>query len=882
MLLRLRGVALPRLQSMLVPGAIGTLIIAAALISRYPEFDDPLVFGIEVAIGIALTLLPFSYSGKSEQAHKSQLKELYSIARHKEESEQTRKTHTTSILYDSINSLMDDFNSLIKMGDRCAVTGKPEWPQLRADLLARHAAAARSANTLVKTIASADYIDDQIYGDIAAAARHLRGGVSIDDRQKTVDTAQYRAALDLLGPLLPRLRRRSGLAAVRMPGAPGPARPPAPPGRLGLRLDRDAYSPGAAICVTVEADGQFPGETVTITILDGCLAERDEKIETAPVPKPNRRAVLVTDMSTKGLSAGRTYTARAVCGGHAAEATFAVDHTSPVMEIDRLTCMMGDDIVVTVTDPAANTSRIKNKLTRGTKKPRLVIVSPHGRIDGYRLRETGPSTGTFRGRLRCLGVRGDGTVRGDMVSGKYVDRTGGRGSEDGAIACGPNQTIRIRYTSKSGEATAAVLVGGLDAIVELDRREYTCLDRVEICIAPSGFALGGDSRPAAAGDDRRDCWLTVSTGEGRLGGYRLVESEPGSGTFMGAVSLTGLATMEGRKNSAVLERGRTGGAGPRGGMLACGPQDELKVSLESAFGRTVHRTAPVRWRIGTIRFSKAAYAPGEEITVSVMDPDMSHWDGRQSRFSIRAWSDSDRKGIPVTVRETGRESGVFEGRFGTSPDGSLAEGPTLEAKEGDTIGAEYTDETLPHPYAQNDSIAVTASATITTKKRLPSPLARLVIDDMRIRDRKTGGPTLVAGSSVEVEVMVKNPERETAFTAILQVSGLDGTTAKILHQPLIARLNGYTTHAFSWTPDRPGTYTATVFLWKGMDDPVAYSLPATREVQVLDLAAANMHSEDELDGPLPAAGGGDGSGSRPATDDREIGQVGPRRRREQR
>ena len=683
-----------------------------------------------------------------------------------------------------------------------------------------------------------------------------------------------------------KMRRSGEDASVSAPGDIGDPESkrstwtPSLPSSLSLRLDRDTYTPGSTIRATIEANRRFPCEKVGLSILDEDLAILAEKIKNTPAQAPSQPTptTLAMDISPRGLEAGRVYTARVVCGTSAGEATFVVNHIPPIVQTDKSAYIMGDEIVITVTDMAPYTGRSKKEFIGNSKKSRLVIESPHGRIDGYRLRETGPLTRTFQGRVRCLGMRGDGTARGAVINGKYVDRTGGRGEEDGAIACGPNQQVHIRYASEAGEGTTAVLVREFDNDVKLDRPEYTCLDRVEICVVSPTLASDGKGRPATVGCDRRDCWLTVSTGEAALGGYRLVESEPGSGVFMGSVSLTGLASMEGRKNHAVLEHGRTGGTGPRDGMLACGPEDTLEVSFASEFGMTVNKRAPVRWHIGTIRFSKAGYMPGEEIKVSVTDPDMSLEDGKQNQFQIRVWSDSDRKGVLVAVSETSYDSGVFEGRFGISPDRSLVEGPTLKAKDGDTVGAVYTDETLPHPYAHNDSIAITAAATITTKRKLSSPLARLVIDNIRIVDKKMDGPTLVVGGDVEVKIQVKNPERELTFTAILQVSNLDGITDKILHQRLTAKLNGCITHAFSWSPNRPGTYVATVFLWKSMDNHVAYSPPVSREVHVLDPAAVRASIECEPDGRPPGGGEGGRYGAGPpplgSEEDREGGTGG--------
>ena len=453
----------------------------------------------------------------------------------------------------------------------------------------------------------------------------------------------------------------------------------------------------------------------------------------------------------------------------------------------------------------------------------------------------------------------------------------------------------------------SLIVGGFETVVELDREEYTCLDRVKICVVSPDLASdgGGSGRPAAIGDDRRDCWLTVSTGEGSLDGYRLAESEPGSGVFMGTVSLAGTAGMEGKRNSGVPDRGRTGGSGPDDGMLACGPRDELNVSFESELASAATRTAPIRWHMADVRFSKPSYLPGEKITVRVADRDMSLDGDRQDVSQVRVWSHSDREGIPVPIRETSCDSGVFEGQFAAVGDRSLPDQLVLKASDRDVVMAEYVDDTLPPPYACNDSIVVTSAASITTKRKMSSPLARLVVDDMRIMNERTGGAP-AAGDGAHVAIRIKNPEREIQFTAALQVSDLEGATLELQHQPLTARLNGHATHTFSWTPRRPGPCIVAVFLWKSMDDPIAYSPPACRSVLVLDQEAddscpegsyndrrsrgsavldpeaGDSHPEGGEDGQAPAGGAGTGSsaGGGPAPDDRERGQADPSHGRE--
>ena len=204
-------------------------------------------------------------------------------------------------------------------------------------------------------------------------------------------------------------------------------------------------------------------------------------------------------------------------------------------------------------------------------------------------------------------------------------------------------------------------------------------------------------------------------------------------------------------------------------MLACKPHDAVRVSVKSAFAREARAEAPVRWHIGDVRMSKAVYLPGEEAAVRVADADMSVSRDRPDEFQVRAWSDSDKEGIPVTVRETSRDSGVFEGRFATGDGPSSPKKSILEAADGDTVYTEYVDETLPDPYSCNDSVGITTSALITTKNTIPAALERLVVDKVHIWNSQTGGDALVAGDDAQVLVRVRNPGQEISFIALFQV-----------------------------------------------------------------------------------------------------------------
>lgn len=857
---------------------------AAAVLADHPmPLSDLDIFFMEAALAVALGFIVFRYSRQSDLRLQSHLSEVKSMLQRREKTKQIRKTHANKNLCTILTSILSSCHTLVELGDRHANVPASESQQPKSDFSRLHRTIEASVGRLGRELEHANYLEGRTYDDIAAAIAELDMSSRTTDSEKTLGTEQCQAAIELLGPVLHRLERRidPGIGAHSLTTSESTS----PPGRLVVRLGHDIYPPAATVRATVTSDGPFPSKKVTISVLDDGLEVLAKKTKKTPPPDAPDAATLTEDIRPKGTAAGGEYMVRAVCGGLAAEAAFVVEQIPPAVQTDKSIYLMDSDIIVTVIDPAASTGGKKKGHVGNRKNSRLVIESPHGKIDRYSLQETEPSSGIFQGLVRCMGVRVDGSPRGTMLDDKYADRTHGKGAEDGVIACGPGQPIQIRYTSESGTASSVVIAGGFGSAIELDRTEYTCISGVEICLISPDFSSGEGDHAASIGDDRSECRLSISTSEGRLDGYRLVESEPGSSVFMGTISLTGLAGMKNRESpSGLVAYGRTGGVGPTGGMLACRPEDTLRVSFTSGFEKPVRREVPIRWHVGAINFSRPPYLPGEEIVVRVEDRDMSTGRGGQGRFQVRAWSSSDRDGIRVTVIETDDESGVFEGRFRTGGGPSLPEQSLLRAADGDTVRAEYVDETLPPPHGADNSIVVSASTVVTTSRSIQSPLERLAVDEVRVQGETTGDGTLAAGEKAQVTIRARNPGREISFTAILQTADQDGVTVDLQCQPLTARLHGYAAHTFSWIPGRQGTYNITVFLWNSIDDPVAYSRPASRQVEVLDPTDSVTRPKDgHGNPPTRAAGGGGGGGheGKPALSGRERETPGSHRAQEQ-
>jgi len=80
----------------------------------------------------------------------------------------------------------------------------------------------------------------------------------------------------------------------------------------------------------------------------------------------------------------------------------------------------------------------------------------------------------------------------------------------------------------------------------------------------------------------------------------------------------------------------------------------------------------------------------------------------EDSFYVYVWSDSDIVGIDLSLTETYKSTGIFEGTvFFTTIDESS--GDKLRVAEGDTITSQYVDSSLPDPYTITDELEIIAT-----------------------------------------------------------------------------------------------------------------------------------------------------------------------------
>ena len=316
-------------------------------------------------------------------------------------------------------------------------------------------------------------------------------------------------------------------------------------------------------------------------------------------------------------------------------------------------------------------------------------------------RETGDSTGIFQIIIEIpKELDGDKLERGEAIELEYTD-------------WGPSDADYVGEDDEDIPLT--ISTSDFGAIVELDQTVYTWTDKVYITVVAPDHNFDSDLIDEI-GNTREDP-LTISTSAADIDQYKLVETGTDTGIFTGEVILTGFPHDADGNHRTGDDHGRdlTGqgpeGSGPIDGFLPADNNDGLIISFEFSDDRSVTGSALVRWNIGEVQWLETSYPATGTGVVRVTDPDMNLNPEAVDNFNVDVWSDSDARGIDITVTETNEATGIFEGTvFFMMTEESF--GHRLRVAEGDTVTAKYEDHTLPDPHTTADELDITATTLV--------------------------------------------------------------------------------------------------------------------------------------------------------------------------
>ena len=520
-------------------------------------------------------------------------------------------------------------------------------------------------------------------------------------------------------------------------------------------------------------------------------------------------------------------------------ATF--DLRNGMLQTDKSVYIIGSDIILTLIEPdfdldndAAETYDLdliewdSDAVTKtignlgGSTTSNGAVFDP----EPSDFRETGDSTGIFQVVLEVpSAVNGDNLERGEEIVLEYTD-------------WGPSGADYVG--SEHEDANVTVYTSNFGATIELDQKVYTWTDKVYITVVAPDHNFDSNLIDEI-GETTKDP-IKISTRGSSINNYKLVETGTDTGIFTGEVILTGFSfDADGDTNTGTVTNGydttptttassASSPAGPTNGKLKTTDDDGLTVSFEFSEDETVVSSALIRWNIGEAQWLEASYPASGTGVVRIIDPDMNLDPEAVDNFKIDVWSDSDAGGIDLTVTETNEATGIFEGTvFFTVSDESS--GHRLRVSEGDTVTADYEDNTLPDPYTTADELNITATTLIGT---VVPPLERAPAANLRTVDAFGNSlDTVSIDQQVQISADLANgQDREQAFAYLVQIQDENGVTVSLAWITGSLSAGQSFSPALSWIPSESGAYTATAFVWESVDNPTALSPPVSTTINV--------------------------------------------------
>ena len=507
-------------------------------------------------------------------------------------------------------------------------------------------------------------------------------------------------------------------------------------------------------------------------------------------------------------------------------ATF--DLRNGVLQSDKSVYIIGSDMILTLIEPDFDLENdgaesytldlIEWDSDAATLGMDNAVFDP----EPSELRETGDSTGIFQVIAEIPAeIDGDRLERGEEIELEYVDY-------------GPSGSDYVGEESEDVNLT--VYTSNFGATIELDQKVYTWTDKVYITIVAPDHNFDS-ALVDEIGESDLDP-IQVSTRSADIDNYKLVETGPDTGIFTGEVILIGFdhnadgdtetGTAAGYDNPA--RSTSQDGSGPTNGYLQTDDDDGITVSFEYSEDETVVGSALIRWNIGEVQWLESSYPASGTGVVRVIDPDMNWNPEAVDNFVVDVWSDADNGGIDLTVTETNEATGIFEGTvFFTITDESS--GHRLRVAEGNTVTAEYEDNTLPDPYTTADELDITATTLIGT---IVPPLERAPATNLRIVDA-FGNSLDAVSADQQVQIvadLANGQDRSQAFAYLVQVQDANGVTVALSWISGTLEAGQSLSPSTSWIPSDAGAYTATAFVWESVDNPTALSPPVTTDINV--------------------------------------------------
>jgi len=346
---------------------------------------------------------------------------------------------------------------------------------------------------------------------------------------------------------------------------------------ISTSSDRTVYPLDSTMHMRANIGAVIQGEKITFEVFNSKRKLLlSQKIDPETYDHPGLKGTNIFEVSFKmegdEWKVGEEYIVRATHSSSYSEDSFLVDQRIPIVQSDKSVYMINSDMILTVIDPDADKDNQVPEYVGDREDSKLIIESPYGKIDGYKLRETGDSTGIFQGIIGILGIRKDGSVIKQKIDGKIIDKIQGTGIDDGFIGGPPGQEITITYKNNTSTAKLSVFVSNFGVAIEMDQKVYRPDDKVYLTVVAPDFNFDSESIDEIG--QKPEGIIRIRTGKDELLNYKLVETGPDTGIFTGELQLT--------KSQEKSSKSQTKFS-PNDGHIACNNDDFIEV-IFNVFG----------------------------------------------------------------------------------------------------------------------------------------------------------------------------------------------------------------------------------------------------------------------------------------------------------
>jgi len=234
----------------------------------------------------------------------------------------------------------------------------------------------------------------------------------------------------------------------------------------------------------------------------------------------------------------------------------------------------------------------------------------------------------------------------------------------------------------------------------------------------------------------------------------------------------------------------------------------------------------IQWDINDIYWIDANNESNETNLVQIINPEINILNPNLINFfNVHVWSDTDINGIDITVSETNKASGIFEGTmlFTIINESS---GNKLKVTEGDTVTMKYQDNTLPNPYTQADDLDVSATTLIG---HVVPPLENAPPANLRLIDafgNRLDSVTVDQQAEIDSD-LVNGHDGEQTFVYLVEIQDENGITVSLAWNPGSLSAGQSFSPALSWIPTDAGTYNVSAFVWELPVNPTELSPPVS-------------------------------------------------------